>query len=482
MVKRGIVVALAMVSWPSIGFGTLEGNVVVGYTLGYSDNIGGGNVLQEQGEDISNELYVNVDVAKTTGFLRYDVFGQAGFIARTSDVLEDEFRFSGGINGLWIIKPSRLNWTVTDVASIRRRNSRELTSSGNTEQSNFFQTGPSLTFRPTGRTAINLDAYYQQSWFEFGDSNEYASASIAGTYNMSELSSFSASYSESYFLPDTNLSSNSVSRSASARFSRRLQRGGWFVGAGTSQVTLDDQIAGDNDDVIPVYTAGFNYRLARRLSFDISGSRQVVTIGQDTIATSNQRSLTSDLNTTNAVQGRELTSFELARLRDEVDQFEYGSGFNVQESIRTGLIWQEGRWAASMQLYATRLEVPEFQIELSQEARSLLFPSGSLDANQESQGISFSLSLEPKVRWMLDFGLRLENRNIDAVEALAVDPTQNIDTTELRETTLSGGATFAATRNLSFAGRLESGLLQDRKDIEPNTRNNGISFSVEYSL
>lgn len=476
------IISVTAVFMPVIALATLEGSVLVGYSLGYDDNIGGGSESQSTVEDISNELYLNVDVAKTTGFLRYDVFGRAGFIARSSDILEDEFRFSGGLNGLWIIQPSRLTWRVSDVATVRRRNARELTSSGNTEQSNFFETGPSLSFRPTGRTAIDLNANYQQSWFEFGDSNEYVSASISGSYTPSELSRFSGSYSEVYFLPDTNLSSDSVSRSASVRFDRRLQRGSWFIGAGTSQVTLDEQIVGENDDVIPTYTAGFNYQVARQVVFDISAGRQVVTIGQDTLARSNQRSLALGLNNSNAVPNRELTPIELNRLRNEVDQFDYGAGFNVNETLQAGLTWQDGRWGVSARVYATKLEVPEFELNLSQEARALLFPSGTLDSNQESQGVSFLVTLEPRIRWLANLGLRIEDRSLDAIDVLAADPNQNIVTTELRETIFSTGLTFAATRNLSFGGNLESALLQDKSGVVDNVRNNGVFLTVEYSL
>jgi len=127
--------------------------------------------------------------------------------------------------------------------------------------------------------------------------------------------------------------------------------------------------------------------------------------------------------------------------------------------------------------------VPEFQLELSQDARGLLFPDGFIDTDQQSVGAEFFMTLEPRPRWIVDAGLRVENRDLDAIDVLAepID-VNNPVTRSFRETTFTTSVTFAASRELSFGSTFESVFLKDLDNSSGDVQSNRLFLGVEYSL
>ena len=480
--KLVILASVAAVMLPTKLLALVEGEVLVGYSLGYDDNIG--QQTKEQGpiEDIENELYLEVDLSKRTGFFRYDIFGQTDYIAHSSDVVSDQFTVDGGINALWLISPNRFAWELSDVAEIRRRDVASLASSGNTEQTNVLRTGPTVYFRPFTRTTLDLGAFYQQSWYEFGDSNEYVGVSANSTYRYSTLTTFSGFLSEIHFLPDGSDYSDQVNRNIGWQMYRRLQRGAWYIGAGTSQVVVDGALPNDDaEEWIPTYTAGLSYRLTSSWRFGLDAERRVITIGEDSLNAPDRGSLLTRIET-EAVE-EPAAAPQLGALRDEVDEFRYSSGFNVTDAGSASLRWSNAQWGAILRAFTRRVEIPEFQIDLSQEARALLFPTGTINAGQDVTGVSFLMTLEPKPRWLVDFGITLENRDIRTLDISVPDPDQDdIETREIRETRIGSNVTYAASRFLSFGGRIDTVSLKDRNSITGDVRSNRITFNVEYSL
>lgn len=484
--KLALAVSLVGAVAPATSFALVNGEVLVGYSLGYDDNISNGNQDQGQEEDISNELYTEIDLTKDQGFFRYDIFGHVGFLSHSSNVTDDQLNVSGGIDALWLIKPNRFSWDFSDTAFLQRRNSYELASSSNTEQINVLRTGPTLYFHPTGRTYLNVGGYYEQTYAEFGYDSQYLGLNADSAYYASELTQLQLNVSEVHYMPDDDNFSDQYTRSAALQLRHRLDRGVWYIGAGASQIVIDNSGISEDSDVIPTYTAGYVYEIARRVELDIVAERQIVTFGQDTLNnTSDRASLISYLGESQQQQNSGTSVIDpatIGELTQELDDFQYSTGFNVDDTIRVGLNWRYGQWGTQFRVFARRLEVPEFQLDLSQEARQLLFPEGTLDAGQDSYGIEWTLSLEPKVRWLVDAGIRIEERKIESLDVLADDATFGETTTrEVRESMFTSRVSFAATRYLSFGASLESILLEDKDDGD-ETQSNRIFFMVEYSL
>jgi len=487
----GIVCGFATPSWALV-----QGEAIVGYSFGYDDNISLGSDAAGQEEDISNDVYFDVSLEKDEGFFRYDVYGRTGFEAHSSGAASDQLYLNGGLDALWLIKPGRLTWDLTDVASVRRQNSRAIASRSNTEQTNILRTGPTVYFQPTGRTYLDLSGYYQQSWFEFGDSNEYVGASANAIYRFSELTRLSGVVSEERFLPDGGSFNDQSTQSASATLTRQMQRGVWYIGTGVSQITIDGVSVSDSEDLIPTYVAGLNFEITRELTFDISAAKDVITIGEDTLTRGDARGrllgtftgsspVTIPARGPGATEGetRPISQQEFINLANEIDEFQYASGFSIDETVQSSLSWRRGFWGATFRVFARRLQVPEFQLELSQDARGLLFPDGFIDTDQQSVGAEFFMTLEPRPRWIVDAGLRVENRDLDAIDVLAepID-VNNPVTRSFRETTFTTSVTFAASRELSFGSTFESVFLKDLDNSSGDVQSNRLFLGVEYSL
>ena len=481
----GIASALLMMTSASLcqlAQAKVEGEVLIGYEVGYDDNINRGFGDDDREEDITNLIYTDIDLFKQDGFLRYDAYGRLGFEMHSSDLTDDQFYSIGGFNGAALIIPNRFVWNLTDVASLRRIDARGFDASANLEKTNFLRTGPTFYFRPGDQTFVELSGYYQNSWFEFGNDSQYYGADLATTYRFSELSELVVTVSQVQFIPDGDRS-DQTQRSANARFLKRIQRGQWFIGGGASQIVVDQDSAIDNEDIVPTYEAGFTYLLLPKVTLDLRGTKSVFTIGEQDLQDSSRGTLVEQFTTDSALP----TGVDQAALEEELQEFTFSSGFNIQERAEAALIWQDGRWSAALTGFVDRIQVPEFQFDLSPLARDLVFAAEGdiIDADQQTIGVELAVGFEPKLRWFSEVAIRSEERELSRVDigdGGSGTLTTDAESLDITEHTFRASLNYAAGRYLSFGTRVELVMLEEEGRRSDPARSNRIFFNVEYSL
>lgn len=481
----------ALLLAPTSSFARIQGEVSVGYELGYDDNINLGADGAGQDENISNEIYTEVDVIKDSGFFQYNALGRAGFRAETADGIDDRFLLDGNFDGQWMISRNRLAWDISNEALLRRTNSAQAFSVRNTEQINRFRTGPRLFFRPGPRTNLELSAFYEYAWFEERDDNQFIGAAADLGFRLSSLTQIDTNLSQTNYLPEGDNRSEEVSRSVSFVINRRLQRGNVFIGAGVSTIELDlVELADDEDEIIPTYRAAYDYEISSAITFNASFERAVITVGRDEYDIPEVPGLSGSTGRDRPGQSGILDANE----RSQLDDFDYTAGFNVSTAISTGFIYSKALWSAQIRGYSSLIEVPDTQFELTDaEERAYFETINGIDRGSESIGFEIIGNFEPKPRWLVSLGYGKEYRTIDTQQVNrpgdeGVDGSNvgllrdGVTRVELDESRIFSDMTYAATRFLSFGARLE---LAKFEDVDTGTQPgsvNRIFFNVEYVL
>lgn len=203
-----IAAGIAAILFASTASAEVEYGVEVG--IGNSDNIA--RVPTDEDSETILTAGVDLDWLREEGLLWADVDLDLSYFEYQDDAFDSEVAGLANAQLRLRFAPERFEWVFTDRFGQTRTDPFVAATPGNTENVNYFSTGPDLTFRL----------------------GSVASVTLFGRYSLS-------SYEDSNFDDERELFGLSVSRALS-------QRSRFSVNATTENVSFDDPLVGDEFD------------------------------------------------------------------------------------------------------------------------------------------------------------------------------------------------------------------------------------------